>query len=292
MVSVSILIIALSDAAYPQSVTPEDQSRLDDFTIPEFSPFEFLLAYFPSELIGNSLDLKAYVGSKRFRTIRNRFGDLRAVDALYIRALRLTHGNSGMALLYCTLATMDHHIVAVKNPLFKAVVPLTNESWEEFTRRVDNLPAHFYADAPEQRAGDRDKLQHFFGSAFIAMVFESRGAAERVGAFIEWGEDAFIVDGAYDDRDMRANRQGREFGLALIGAEDLHSVLPSYFLKLGIAKAQKPSAPDVPYSSVDIAPGVTNIEQACSPLRVQSSRRATMNEEVPIVQPPARCGVW
>jgi hypothetical protein len=271
---------------------PKAQTTIDDFVIPGFFPLSFLLTYFPSELIGNGIELKSYVRSIRFRAIRRRFGDLRAVDALYIRALRLTHGNSGMALLYCTLATMDHRIVGIKNPFIKAFAPLTSESQEEFLQRVDNLPAHFYSDSPRHRSGDRDKLQHFFGSAFIAKAFESRGAAERVGLFVEWGEDAFILDGALDERDMRANRQGREFGLALIGVESLQSVLPSYFLKLGIAKVQKPSALDIPYSSFDITPRVTNIEQACPPLRVQSGRRGITNEEVPIVQPPTRCGVW
>lgn len=221
---------------YAQPSTDVPESFLNDFTVPEFSTFDMLIPYFPSELIGNSIKLKSYVRSKRFRTIRDRFGDLRAVDALYIRAVRLTHGNTGMALLYCTLATMDHHIVGIKNPLIDAFVPLTNESWEEFTRRVDNLPSHFYSDSPQHRAGDRDKLQHFFGSAFIANTFESRGAAERVGAFVEWGEDAFILDGAYDRRDMRANRQGRQFGLALIGASDLNAVLPSHLLDVRIAE--------------------------------------------------------
>lgn len=211
---------------------------MSDFEVPEFHPLESLIGYFPSELTGNGMELKSYVRSKRYRALRELYGDLRAVDALYIRALRLTRGNRGMALFYCTVATMDHRLVGIRIPFFKTYLPLTSESFKEFTRRTRNLPTHFYPDSPPHRFGDRDKLQHFFGSAFIANVFESRGAAERTGFFIEWGEEAFIVDGAYDKRDMRANRQGREFGLALLRTSDLSSILPSHFLKFTIAETQ------------------------------------------------------
>lgn len=221
-------------------------SLLDDFAIPEFSPFGFLLTYFPSEFIRNGVVLKSYVRSQRFRELRRRFGDLRAINAVYIRALRLTEGNTAMALFYCTLATMDHRVVGIKIPVFKLFFPLSNESSKEFALRVANLPSHFYSDTPATTAGDRDKLQHFFGSAFIANAFESRGAAERIGYFIEWGEDALIVDGAYDERDMRANRQGHEFGLALLTAarrsngEDERMPLPSDFLSVHIATKVQP----------------------------------------------------
>jgi hypothetical protein len=45
--------------------------------------------------------------------------------------------------------------------------------------------------------------------------------------FIEWGEDLFVVGGANDERDMRANRQGTAFGMALLEDE---TPLPSTYL--------------------------------------------------------------
>lgn len=233
------MVVFSQGILHPQSAEPtSEDDRFGDVTedliVPTFPPLAFLIGYVPSELVNNALLLKAYIRSKRFKTIRERFGDLQTVDALYIHALRLTQGNTSLALLYCTVATMDHRTVGLRIPLLRAFLPLTNESSEEFIQRVNNLPKRFYADAPSD--GDRDKLQHFFGSAFIAHVFESRGAAERVGTFVEWGEDAFIVDGALDERDLRANGQGREFGLALINATDLNTVLPSHFLGIWIAE--------------------------------------------------------
>lgn len=241
------------EKSHPESIRIEgsngsasERDLLEDFDIPQFSSFGFLITYFPSEFIRNGIELKSYVGSDRFRELRKQFGDLRAADAMYIRSLRLTEGNTAMALLFCTLAAMDHRVVGINVPVLKIFLPLSNESFEDFTQRVENIPSHFYADSPSNTVGDRDKLQHFFGSAFVANVFESRDAAERVGYFIEWGEDAFIVDGAYDERDLRANRQGREFGLALITSTNQQEhgkwLLPSDFLAVHLAGANEHQA--------------------------------------------------
>lgn len=223
----------------PGGVRVITSDLLENLTPPSFSPFEFLLSYFPSEFLGTTKDLKWYIRSNRFKALRREFGDLRAVDAIYFQSLRLTHGNTAMALFTATLATMDHRIVGMKIPVLKLFFPLGNESEEEFSRRIDRLPSRFYEDSQRETARDRDKLQHFFGSAFIAFAFESRGAAERIGAFIEWGEDAFIVEGAYDDRDLRANRQGAQFGLALLritsGSNAAVQIVPSDFLKVHVA---------------------------------------------------------
>lgn len=233
-------LLLLSGILFSQ--TTNTLELMQDFEIPAFSPVEFLISYFPSELVDNGIELKSYIRSKRFREIRKQFGDVRAADAAYLQALRLTGGNTGLALLYCTLATLDHRVVGIKIPLLNMFLPLTNESAEEFARRINNLPSRLYADSPDGGGGDRDKLQHFFGSAFIANVLESRRPADRIGNFIEWGEDAFIIGGVLDERDMRANRQGSEFGLALLAADASKPALPSYFLKLHLAEARPPQA--------------------------------------------------
>jgi len=204
------------------------------FTFDDPPPLSCLLTYFPPLLIQHGIDLKAFIRSRTFMEIREMYGDRRAVDAVYIRAMQMTANNTAMALLLSTLACFDHNQVGLRVPVFSLFFPLTNESESEFNRRVHNLPAKLYDDTPPGVSGDRDKLQHFLGSAFITHVFESRDAAMRIGEFVEKGEDAFIVDGALDDRDRRANQQGQEFGLALL--DDNHH-LPSEFLKFGVAAA-------------------------------------------------------
>jgi hypothetical protein len=184
------------------------------------------LVLFP-KVIADVCVLRGYVCSDEFAQIRRGYGDLRAVDALYRHALRLSWNNSWEALLLSALASLDHRRVGVRVAGLVLWFPLTGEFEEEFSDRIAKLPVHLYADTPADSTGDRDKLQHFFGSALLAYMFESPGPAERVAEFVEWGEDLFVVGGANDERDIRADRQGMEFGLSLLTDR---ASLPSKYL--------------------------------------------------------------
>jgi hypothetical protein len=207
----------------------QDQDSLAEYLrFQEVGNFEFFFTYFPPFFIQNTLELKEFVRSNAFKRLRDVYGDLQAVDAIYIRSMALTKDNSAISLLLAMVACFDHRLVGLKIPVFSLFFPLTNESEDEFNRRVDNLPVLLYDDTPKSLHGDRDKLQHFFGSAFISNIFESSQPAARVAQFIEFGEEAIIVEGAYDERDLRSNYQGGEFGLALL--RNNHR-LPSEFLR-------------------------------------------------------------
>jgi hypothetical protein len=201
-------------------------------------PFEALLTWYPPLLIRNAIDLKDFIRSPEFASFRRLAGDARAVDAIYVRAMSLTANNTAAALMAAAVATFDHYMVGVRVPLLNLFFPLTNESYADFAARVANLPASIYPDTPPGERGDRDKLQHFFGSAFVALAFESRGAAQRVGEFIEAGEEAVIIDGALDSRDERANWNGREFGMALL---DDNRRYPSDYLRAPIVGGGGPA---------------------------------------------------
>lgn len=190
-------------------------------------PLACLTAWLPPLLIEHGLDLKDFIRSAEFRALRRRCGDRRAVDAIYVRAMQLTNNNTAAALLLCTLATFDHQLVGLRVPVFQLFFPLTDEDDREFALRVRALPRKLYDDTPPGKPGDRDKLQHFFGSAFFTVACESGDPAERIGEFVEQGEDAIIVGGVNDARDLRADRQGQRFGLALL---DENRRLPSHFL--------------------------------------------------------------
>jgi hypothetical protein len=172
--------------------------------------------------------LREYVRSDELSAARAAFGDLYAVDLVFDRAMCLSWDNVYEALLVSAFALMDHHRVGVRLPLIGFVLwfPLTSEFAGEFAARVDSLPSRLYADTPPGREGDRDKLQHFFGSAFLTALSESAEGADRFGLFVEWGEELFIVGGVNDDRDVRANRQGQRFALRLLAD---HDTRPSQF---------------------------------------------------------------
>lgn len=208
---------------------PQDQDSLAKYLrFEKVGSFEFLFTYFPPFFIQNTLELKEFVRSNTFTRLREVYGDPQAVDAIFIRSMALTKDNPTISLLLATVACFDHQHIGLKIPVFSLFFPLTNESDDEFRQRVDNLPVRLYDDTPVYFGGDRDKLQHYFGSAFISNLFESSQPAARVAHFIEYGEDAIIVEGAYDERDLRANCQGGEFGLALL--RNNHR-LPSEFFR-------------------------------------------------------------
>jgi hypothetical protein len=199
---------------YPTHRPPDEHSPWLRFDDP--GQFDALYTWYPPAFIRAGVELKDFIRSDAFAAFRRYAGDARAVDAIYVRAMSLTANNTSLALLIAAVACFDHYVVGLDVPVLSLVFPLSNESAEEFAARVRNLPSKFYSDTPPGASGDRDKLQHFFGAAWIALTFESRGAAERVGAFVETGEEAVIVDGVLDSRDVRANWNGTEFGIALL----------------------------------------------------------------------------
>ncbi len=173
--------------------------------------------------------LKEFVTGSDFLRYRRANGDRAAVDTLYRRALRLSWDNTAEALWISLMATMEHRWVDVRIPLIGLIIPfpLTSEFGDEFAARVKALPSKLYDDSPRTPFGDKDKLQHFFGSAFLAYVMESGNAVDRLGELIEWGESRFVPGEEEDLRDMRANRQGQEFARALLAGL---AVKPSDFM--------------------------------------------------------------
>lgn len=191
-----------------------------------FSVFRLVRNLVLSRFVKDEMDLKRYIRDGRFLEIRRYYGDLVAVDAIYQKAVQLVDYNVRDALLIAFFATMDHRRVGVKIPLLGSIyLPLTAESDSLFTARWANLPSRFSGGG--EFGGDRDKLQHFFGSAYIAYASRSPDVAAIAGSFVEWGESNFIVGGLSDWRDRQANERGRLFGMAL---EENPRVLPSDFL--------------------------------------------------------------
>ncbi len=207
-------------------------TQLDTLVPPPVEAVPAVVSFFaplilPIKIIQDESQLRDYVAGDEFAHVLRVAGDRVAVDFIFRRALQLSWNNTGEALLISMLATFEHRMLGIRLPVigFQLWLPLTGEFEEDFVRRVRALPSRLYPDSP--REGDRDKLQHFFGSAMLTVMLESSSEADEIGLFVEEEEESFVVGGVNDVRDLRANREGQRFGQALI-----HSVhaLPSSYL--------------------------------------------------------------
>ncbi|HLP14916.1 MAG TPA: hypothetical protein VK470_01585 [Bacteroidota bacterium] len=209
-------------ASHKERSQPCDSSAIT-YDVDDASPID--LSFLLPPLIADQIQLKRYIRDPRFRALRALCSDTTAADAIFLRALEIADGDIRHALLVAMFGTMDHYRLGLRIPLLGVLnIPLTTESDSTFRVRHRNLPGRILPDSAGLRGGDKDKLQHFFGSAFLTYFTNSRSFANLIGNFIETGEESFVVGGANDDRDKYANHLGQEFGLRLLDGED---VVPS-----------------------------------------------------------------
>jgi hypothetical protein len=202
--------------------------NFDEGESKEFFIGTFLSDLFTPQIIVDIKHIRKYLLDERFQVLRNQCGDMRTIDAIYLKSLKIADYNIARALFLSFMAVLEHRKVDVKMPIIGVfTMPLTFEHDTVFSTRINHLPVQVYSDSPKGAAGDRDKLQHFFGSAYISYVSEAPGFARMTGNLIEWGEALFIVGGTDDQRDKRANKHGECFGRDLLVVQTL---LPSDYL--------------------------------------------------------------
>ena len=222
----SVAIAQCDGKAGPDGLT----WNFDDGEKASFNLLHFIGGVFTPDLIKETRQIRAYVRDQRFAELVKRCGDVRAMDFIYLKALKISDHNITRALFLSMIAALDHRNVDLKVPVIGTLgVPLTFEEDSLFKARFGNLPSRLYDDTPPE--GDKDKLQHFFGSAYIAFASESRDLARTSGDLVEWGEAKFVVGGVDDPRDRRSNKQGERFGHDLLTVKNL---LPSDYLNLTI----------------------------------------------------------
>jgi hypothetical protein len=149
--------------------------------------------------------------------------DLDRMDLIYRRAIVESEGEIGHALLASLIATFEHRTIPLS---FGLDLPLTLEPQELFDRRVERLPRSLFADLAH--GDDRDKLQHFFASAWLTWGLDNRSVADVIGLGVETGEDLIVRGGLDDPRDVRANRLGQLFAVLLRSHPD---ALPSQIFR-------------------------------------------------------------
>lgn len=175
--------------------------------------------------------ISEYIASDNFIAIRNKSGDLAASDSIFLEAVKYCNGNIGDALVGLMLATVPYKEVPITLPLINSVVyyPLTSADEETFLKKNDNLPRYLFLDSPNNNYGDKDKLAHFFGSAFLSYEPSIFDLGKLIGYFVEVFEESFNVQSSIDYRDLDVNDYGRIFGNLL---KENNSILPSQIFLL------------------------------------------------------------
>lgn len=173
--------------------------------------------------------ISEYISSENFVKIKSTYGDLVATDSIYLTAIKYSHYDYDDALLALMLATVPYREVPIQIPLLKIVVnyPLVSADEQTFLLKNKNLPAHLFLDSPQDNFGDKDKLAHFFGSAFLSYESNLFDLGKLIGYFVEAFEESFKVQSSIDPRDLDVNDYGRLFGSIL---KKDKSVLPSQIL--------------------------------------------------------------
>jgi hypothetical protein len=182
------------------------------------------------QLLSDVQTVRAYIRDERFQKLRKQYDDVCAVDFIFLKALQTTGHDIKRALFVSFLAVLEHRVIHMKIP-FHLTIPilLTFESDSSFIARLRHLPNNIYSDSPRGIARDRDKLQHFFGSAYLAYTLEQPAMVQVIGNLLEWAEPGMVAGGENDPRDKRANLQGEQFGRDI---SIVNTLLPSDYLTL------------------------------------------------------------
>ncbi len=199
-----------------------------------FLEFLFLTSYiFPqqSNLSKAVNHISEYIASEIFAEIRINDGDLAATDSIFIEALKFTEHDYGNTLFALMFATVPYRKVPIRLPLINSMVyyPLTSADEEIFLKKNENLPRYLFFDTPQSIYGDKDKLSHFFGSAFLSYESNFFDIGKVIGYFVEVFEESFKVQSSVDLRDLAVNEYGRLFGNLL---KENKQLLPSQIFLL------------------------------------------------------------
>jgi hypothetical protein len=216
--------IIFASSVYSQSELKVISSLDWFFSVTDTTCLVDLNYLFPS-FFRDEAELKRFIRDPRYFSLRRATDDTMAVDAIFLRAFDIADGDTRYAILLALFATMDHARFGIRIPLLGSLyIPLSFETLEIYKQRHTNLPRHLLPDSVGLRVSDKDKLQHFFGSALLMYETDSESLVEWFGNMLEKGEGLFVIGGLNDNRDKLANKLGREFGRRLLDGED---VLPS-----------------------------------------------------------------
>lgn len=161
--------------------------------------------------------LSGFAASDYFKSLKKNNSDLDLVDTLYLRALKYEDNDYSEALLAMAFATLPFNRMPLHVPVFGWRVDLRLPSVDDslFNKKKANLPSKVYFDSPKTKFGDKDKVAHFFGNAFLSYNISFFNLSKFMGIFVELFESSFEVGGGLDNRDLITNHLGELFGKGL-----------------------------------------------------------------------------
>ena len=161
--------------------------------------------------------LSNYIASNDFAELKEKIDDASRADTLFSKALQITKGDYSEALFALTFATVPYKFIPIEIPLTKIIIyyPLVSADDSVFNLKNKNLPRYLYFDSPSNNYGDKDKVAHFFGSAFLSYSSNFFDLGDLIGYFVEVFEQNFKVQSSIDIRDLQTDTLGNIFGLLL-----------------------------------------------------------------------------
>jgi len=175
--------------------------------------------------------LSEFIASDYFLELRGKNTDLELVDSLYKRAIYFYNSDYEEALLALTFTTIPYRRVPLVVPLIQSRIyyPLISANDSISNLKNKNLPNRLFYDTPDDNYGDKDKLAHFFGNAFIGYAENILNLADVFGYFVEAFEEDFKAQTAVDYRDVDVNWYGVLFGDLL---ETNKKIMPSQIMTI------------------------------------------------------------
>ncbi|GAB6283465.1 MAG: hypothetical protein STSR0008_22340 [Ignavibacterium sp.] len=184
-----------------------------------------------SKLFKSVDEISKFIASEHFKEMSLNINDLQLVDSIYKFALTINNYDYKETLLSLTFALIPFKKVPIQIPFTKIVLnyPLISSEDSIFYLKNKNLPKYFFLDSPQNDFGDKDKLAHFFGNAYLAYSTLFFEITNFIGYFVEVFEENFKVDSKIDYRDLYVNNLGKIFAKKLKANKN---ILPSDILIL------------------------------------------------------------
>ena len=203
-VTTTIALLLLNIQVFAQS-----DSSLDAARQRSKHSIVFPISLLVPEGIREGYDMRDYIASTEFGRFDSTHTPEEVMDDVYYTALSYRHGDLSSSLLATMFGVIEHEYIPVAFFGSELDIPLTSETHARFRQRWSHLPSHIYHTSED----DRDKLQHFFASAWLKESLGMDWLAKLAGNMVEVVENIFFVGGFEDPRDVHANRDGIHFAL-------------------------------------------------------------------------------